>query len=60
MFDYGPPRTIEPDPKGRRKGVGQHPHRGFETVTIGETESNIIIIINIIINTISLAGRSRA
>ena len=41
MFDYGEPRKLSPDPKGKRKGVGQHPHRGFETVTIawqGEVE----------------------
>lgn len=32
MFDYGPPRTIEPNSK--QMGVGQHPHRGFSTVSI--------------------------
>ena len=32
MFDYGAPNTFQPSSK--RKGVGQHPHRGFETVTI--------------------------
>ena len=39
MFDYGAPRKSEPTQ--RRLGVGQHPHRGFETVTIafqGEVE----------------------
>lgn len=39
MFDYGAPKTFEPTNK--RRGVGQHPHRGFETVTIayqGEVE----------------------
>ena len=41
MFDYGSPRTIEPDPKGKKRGVGQHPHRGFETVTIA-WQGNII------------------
>ena len=41
MFDYGSPRLLDADPKCKRKGVGQHPHRGFETVTIafqGEVE----------------------
>lgn len=32
MFDYGPPKYFEPTSK--RLGVGKHPHRGFETVTI--------------------------
>jgi quercetin 2,3-dioxygenase len=39
MFDYGSPRTVEPSDK--QEGVGEHPHRGFETVTIafqGEVE----------------------
>ncbi len=39
MFDYGAPRRFEPT--ARRLGVGEHPHRGFETVTIafqGEVE----------------------
>lgn len=39
MLDYAPPTTFEPAPQAR--GVGQHPHRGFETVTIvyaGELE----------------------
>ncbi len=39
MFDYGAPRRFEPTT--RRLGVGAHPHRGFETVTIafqGEVE----------------------
>lgn len=39
MLDYGAPKTF---PKTSKKlGVGQHPHRGFETVTIayqGEVE----------------------
>lgn len=39
LLDYGGPHYFEPT-KARR-GVGQHPHRGFETVTIvydGEVE----------------------
>ena len=39
MFDYAAPKEFGPSPK--RRGVGQHPHRGFETVTIafqGEIE----------------------
>jgi len=39
MFDYGAPKRFEPTK--RKLGVGQHPHRGFETVTIafqGEVE----------------------
>jgi len=39
LLDYGGPHNFEPT-KARR-GVGQHPHRGFETVTIvydGEVE----------------------
>ena len=40
MLDYAAPTTFSPNP-GPRRGVGQHPHRGFETVTIvyaGEVE----------------------
>lgn len=40
MFDYAPPKSFPPN-SGPPKGVGQHPHRGFETVTIafdGEVE----------------------
>ena len=40
MLDYAAPTHFEPNP-GHRRGVGQHPHRGFETVTIvyaGEVE----------------------
>jgi redox-sensitive bicupin YhaK (pirin superfamily) len=33
LMDYGPPRTFAPLPEGQR-GVGWHPHRGFETVTV--------------------------
>ena len=39
MLDYAAPTTFEPS--SHRRGVGQHPHRGFETVTIvydGEVE----------------------
>lgn len=39
MFDYGAPKQFDPT-KGKL-GVGSHPHRGFETVTIawqGEVE----------------------
>jgi redox-sensitive bicupin YhaK (pirin superfamily) len=39
MLDYGGPAQFEPTT--RRRGVGEHPHRGFETVTIvfdGEVE----------------------
>lgn len=32
LFDYAGPARFEPSV--RRRGVGQHPHRGFETVTI--------------------------
>jgi quercetin 2,3-dioxygenase len=42
MFDYGEPQKFDPQPAGAKPhGVGQHPHRGFETVTIafqGEVE----------------------
>ena len=39
MLDYAAPRNFEP--ATHRRGVGEHPHRGFETVTIvyqGELE----------------------
>lgn len=39
MLDYAAPRHFTPSP--RRRGVGEHPHRGFETVTLvyqGELE----------------------
>jgi redox-sensitive bicupin YhaK (pirin superfamily) len=32
MFDYGAPREFPPSKE--KRGVGMHPHRGFETVTI--------------------------
>ena len=32
LLDYAGPFTF--DPTTKRRGVGQHPHRGFETVTI--------------------------
>ena len=32
LLDYAGPMSFEPT--GRKRGVGQHPHRGFETVTI--------------------------
>ena len=42
MFDYAAPKEFSPlAPGGARRGVGQHPHRGFETVTLafqGEVE----------------------
>jgi redox-sensitive bicupin YhaK (pirin superfamily) len=33
LFDYAGPANFEPN-DGSPRGVGQHPHRGFETVTI--------------------------
>lgn len=33
LFDFAGPSSFEPR-EGRPRGVGQHPHRGFETVTI--------------------------
>src|SRR5690606_5460313 len=33
LFDYAGPWNFEPT-DGQPRGVGQHPHRGFETVTI--------------------------
>ena len=33
LMDYGPAREFAPLPRGER-GVGWHPHRGFETVTL--------------------------
>ena len=40
MMDYAAPTSFTPN-SGHRRGVGAHPHRGFETVTIvydGEVE----------------------
>src|SRR5215510_2784756 len=39
LLDYAGPAEFPPS--ARRRGVGQHPHRGFETVTVvyqGEVE----------------------
>jgi redox-sensitive bicupin YhaK (pirin superfamily) len=33
LMDYGPGKEFAPTPRGKR-GVGWHPHRGFETVTL--------------------------
>ena len=41
MFDYAAPKQFPPTTK--QLGVGQHPHRGFETITLafqGEVEHN--------------------
>ncbi|MEJ7137629.1 pirin family protein [Amphibiibacter pelophylacis] len=34
MLDYAAPMDFPPNPGAQRRGVGSHPHRGFETVTI--------------------------
>ena len=36
LLDYGVPRTFAPNPnyETEPRGIGQHPHKGFETVTI--------------------------
>ncbi len=34
MLDYAAPRVFEPGRISSPRGVGQHPHKGFETVTI--------------------------
>ena len=33
LMDYGPPKEFTPLARGKR-GIGWHPHRGFETVTL--------------------------
>jgi quercetin 2,3-dioxygenase len=41
MFDYGEPKSFPPRDNAKPLGVGKHPHRGFETVTVafqGEAE----------------------
>ena len=41
MFDYGAPKEFPINKHGKPLGVGRHPHRGFETVTVafqGEAE----------------------
>lgn len=41
MFDYGAPKVFPINTSGKPLGVGRHPHRGFETVTVafqGEAE----------------------
>lgn len=41
LLDHAGPHRFEPDASGRPRGVDEHPHRGFETVTIvyqGELE----------------------
>jgi quercetin 2,3-dioxygenase len=37
MFDYGAPTNYPARPGKKPLGVGQHPHRGFETVTVSFT-----------------------
>ncbi|AUI65956.1 MULTISPECIES: pirin family protein [Glaesserella] len=34
LMDYNPPRYFEPNRDYHPRGVGEHPHRGFETVTV--------------------------
>ncbi len=36
LFDYGEPTVFEPNPQYQTQphGIGKHPHKGFETVTI--------------------------
>lgn len=41
LLDYAGPKEFPPSPDGNPRGVDEHPHRGFETVTIvyqGELE----------------------
>lgn len=39
LFDYGEPTTFAPNPnyESQPYGIGQHPHKGFETVTVAYT-----------------------
>ncbi|VEE99871.1 pirin family protein [Neisseria canis] len=34
MLDYAAPHEFAPNHRSGKRGVGQHPHKGFETVTI--------------------------
>lgn len=34
LMDYASPEYFAPNPTAHHRGVGEHPHRGFETVTI--------------------------
>jgi hypothetical protein len=34
LLDYAGPKEFPPSPPGKPRGVDEHPHRGFETVTI--------------------------
>ena len=46
MLDYAGPNLFKPS--GKTPGVGQHPHRGFETVTIayqGSVEHRALLAI---------------
>jgi len=36
MFDYAAPKSFEGTNAKKRRGVGMHPHRGFETVTVSQ------------------------
>lgn len=43
LLDYAGPAEFQPGGDDEKRGVGEHPHRGFETVTIvfqGELEHN--------------------
>jgi len=54
MFDYAAPKNFPPSKSRKPKGVGRHPHRGFETVTIafqGEVEHSDSIGSNDVIKT---------
>ena len=45
MLDYAAPRHF--DPAARRRGVGVHPHRGFETVTVSYTHLTLPTIYSV-------------